>query len=88
MPYVKMPSKTQNLWVDPKAILSLEFFDVIAKPVAKKGKKTAEQPLIVIAESYRAKPRCQLHMHNMQVVEFELPPDATEESVIELLSGE
>lgn len=85
MPYVKMPSKTQNLWVDPKGVLSLEFFDVI-KPV-KKGKKTSE-PLIVIAESYRAKPRCQLHMHNMQIVEFELPADATEESVIELLSGE
>ena len=83
-----MPSKTQNLWVDPRAILSLEFFDVIAKPAAKKGKKPAAEPLIVIAESYRAKPRCQLHLHNMQVVEFELPPDATEEDVIKALSGE
>lgn len=89
MPYVKMPSANNNLWVwagaEAPAILSLEFFDLPdpAKPT-KKGKK-AESTLIITPEAFKVKPRCQLHLHNMQVVEFELPDDATERTVLDLL---
>ncbi len=87
MSYVKMPSTTQNLWVwagaDAPAILSLEFFD-LGKPKPKKG---AEGSLIITPEAYKVKPRCQLHLHNMQVVEFELPEDATERTVLDRLDS-
>jgi hypothetical protein len=88
MPYVKMPSEKQNLWVyagsNPPAILSLEFFDIGKRTV----KKSQSSSLIVVPDAYKAKPRCQLHLHNMQVVEFDLPDDATERTVLDLLEAD
>ena len=89
MPYVKMPSKTQNLWVwagdKVPAILSLEFFNMPEPGQAPKKGKKAEPSLLVTPEAYKVKPQCQLHLHNMQVVQFELPEDATEKTVLDLL---
>lgn len=82
MAYVKVPSTKQNLWVDPKAILSLEFFD-LDKPKPKK----AAASLIIIPDAHKRTPRCQLHLHNMQVVEFELDEGATERTVLDALEA-
>lgn len=88
MPYVRMPSPNQNLWVwageGAPAILSLEFFNLPEPGKPKKGKKT-EPSLLITPEAFKLKPQCQLHLHNMQVVQFELPEDATERTVLDLL---
>lgn len=85
MAYVRMPSVDSNVWIDPKSVLSLEFHNLApaGKP-AKKGKK-AEPSMIIIPETAKRTPTCTLHLHNMQVVQFELPEDATEQTVLSVL---